>query len=149
MSALPSSEYSTPLVLDLRPSRRLRWIVVVSHLAVPLLAVAAWGVWLLPPAIVASALSFWRAYRNHLSSDSPRFVRRLRTADDGHWLLEREGGESRGRLSGRSLLLPGLCVLVFRTDSLRHCAVIVDDCAVSGESLRRLRVFLRREARMR
>lgn len=147
MSAQSLSEYSTPLVLDVRPSRRLRRLAAVVHLGVPVLAAAAWGTWLLAPASLASAMSYWWTRWHHLNSDSPKFVRRLSLTEDGHWLLQRGHGERRAQLSGNSLLLPGTCILVFRLDRVRRCAVVVDNSTLTETAFRRLRVLLNGEAR--
>ena len=120
---------------------------MVLHLAVPVLVLVTWGGWLFLPALLASVVSFRWALRQHLNPSSPQFVRRLQMDEEGYWLLDRRSGTSRARLSGTSLLMPGLCVMVFCTGPLRRCAVLVDDSAVSRESFRRLRIVLKRESR--
>jgi len=144
MSEPSSNESSTPLVLEIAPSPRLRIALMVLHLVVPFLALAAWGGLAALGTTLASVLSYWWTHLHHLSATSPKFVRRLCLTDDGQWLLSRADGIYEARLGGRSLLSSRLCILVFRMRGLRRCAVIIDAAAVSPDAFRRLRAVLNR-----
>ena len=125
------------------PSSRLFAAVILIHTALPLLLGIAWGLELLPIGALASAVSFWWAYRYHLDGDSPRFVSRLRKKMDGSWLLGLGKGDVPANLDEASVLLPGFCILVFKVGRFQRRAVFVDGDSTSRESFRQLRMTLR------
>ncbi|CAN0021517.1 unnamed protein product, partial [Chrysoparadoxa australica] len=135
-----------PLDIPIRPSRRLRALCLIAHVAAALLVgwlALRWPLTLLLlPLIALSMRHEWR----RLSLRSDDAVLHLRgPAEDGKWrLTRRDGSLTEATLAPPSVCLPWLVLLHFRHRRGRLPeAVPVASDSVGGEGFRRVRVVLR------
>lgn len=134
-----SATYATPLILDVKPSRRVRDFIVLINL------LAVLSILLLPlapgPALALCALLVMAGV---YTLGRCRGHYRLIWQESG-WLIREAGQECPAELLPSSFVTPWLAILNFRTTRGRTLSVpLLMDC-VDGDSFRRLRVRLRVE----
>ncbi len=135
-----------PLDIPIRPSRRLRALCVIAHVAAVLLVVWLALRWplilLLLPLMAFSLRHEWR----RLSLRRTDAVVHLRgPLDEARWrLTRRDGSVTDATLAPTSVCLPWLVLLHFRHRRWRlPVTVPLASDSVDGEMFRRLRVVLR------
>jgi len=131
-----------PLVIELRPSRRLLVFLVVAHVAAILAAIA--GLPVIPAAILSAALALSLLGQLQVARLArPGSVRALHVAADGQVQIRDPNGGWHGVvLAGHAFATAWLVILPLDAPSGgRHTVVLLADSA-AGDDLRRLRVWL-------
>jgi hypothetical protein len=131
-----------PLVIELRPSRRLRAFLVAAHFAAIIAAAA--GLPAIPAAIVSAALVLSLFGQLQFARlERPGSVKALHIAADGQvQIRDPRGGWHQAVLAGHVFATAWLVILPLDAPSGgRHTVVLLADSA-AGDDLRRLRVWL-------
>ncbi len=143
-----SNTYATPLLLELRASRRLRLLIIISHtaalLVLPLLDIA-W--WMMLTAGFLVVLSFVVNFRRHVLYRGMRALRWMRWGDADDWELHTTSGLTlRAQLLTDWYAQPWLVMIPLRVDGhgVWHVPVVTD--MLDADSFRQLRVRLKLHA---
>ena len=131
-----------PLVIELRPSRRLLVFLVVAHVAAILAGIA--GLPAIPATFVSAALVLSLLGQLQVARlGRSGSVKALQIAADGQvQIRDPKGGWHRVLLAGHAFATAWLVILPLDAPSGgRHTVVLLADSA-AGDDLRRLRVWL-------
>jgi len=132
---MSSPAFAAPLVIESRPSRLLRALVIAGYAVAALGLIALGGPWAYAGPIAALA-GAWRDWGRIAARPA------LTWHPDGHWLVtRRDGAEEMCRLDATTTVMPWVIVLVLRAGRSRRRFVVARD-AVPRETWRRLRVRL-------
>lgn len=135
---MSSPVFATPLVVEPRPSRALRALVVVAHAGAWIALVPLGWPWAGAGAVLlgAAAVTEWRLLGA---------AGRLLWHADGQWTLAGDGAGPAWRLARATFVSPWVVVLVLRDGRrVRRLALARD--GVPAEQWRRLRARLRIDA---
>ncbi len=129
-----------PSILDLQPSRQLRYWTIGIHLAAIALVLALPIAPLLKAALTVIILAgFWRQYRN--LSRNP--IRAIYIQNPDNWKLAlADGQNTRARLR-HSIVFPRLVVLYLEQENGKTRSLLLPEDSLPPEQHRRLRAALR------
>jgi toxin CptA len=133
------------LIVALRPSRRLAWLLGLAHLAAGTAVAVLVPLWVAIPLVLAlAAHGVTQAARVALLRGADSVVAVEARRASGIPFRTRDGAWHEGRLLGSSYVSPWLTILDLRpagARGLRHVVIVPD--AVDPDDFRRLRVWLR------
>jgi toxin CptA len=134
------------LRLSLAPSRRLAWLLGVSHAGAIVLSWVIPLKWWLSLALSLAALASLRdSLRYHALRSAPGALIGLELRTDGSAAVQDHLGRwSEARLLGSSFVSPALTILNLAVPGVRlHRSLVVAPDSLSADEFRRLRVWLR------
>lgn len=143
---MSSPKYASPLILEIKPSRKLRLFaaaVVLASVTVALfIPLSGYFRAMLVVAVLAYAAVEWRRVFSAMGSGS---VVRLVWDESGAWrMVYADGVEIDALLEADTLVQPFAVILQLRRmDNGRRCSFFLLDDNCDVETLRRLRVRLR------
>lgn len=145
---MSSTRYATPLSLELRPSRRMAWALILIHAG----TIAALCLPLTLPIalrIALGAIVLWhlrRALKRHARLTDPEAVVRLVWGEDGLWTLISRDGSARSAalLADTYVSVPLVVLRLSCLDGGTRAVTLVGDM-LDADTLRRLRVRLKLE----
>ena len=132
---------STPLIIDLVPSKIQRHLFIVLHVLVLLsIIILDWPLWL---RVVAIGIYFGIIFYGHKSQ---HHATRIVWQSENYWLVTINAKTIEAALLAGSLHTRGLLILRFRAASGQRYAILIWSDSAQPEDFRRLRVRLKLEA---